>query len=128
MTDDSPQYEYIDSRGIKIADSHWTCPNCGDDGELVYNNGGLDRCATCFWVVDGPHNSYVLKDWPLTYRNAQRLLAALKEDWWGTPGTIGTRLHAHFETTTQLETEWRRVIRGIEFPSTETQNACLSDF
>lgn len=89
--------EYVDERGIKIADSDWDCPHCGDRGMLMWRPGSKNTCATCFWVNGGQYNDYVLSDWPLLYRQGQRLLAAAGEDWYGTPGSVGTALRRLFD-------------------------------
>ena len=90
-------YEYIDERNIRIADSSWDCPNCGEDGILMHRPGSKNTCATCFFVRNGHYNDHVLRGWPLKYRQAQRLLASMGEAWHGTPGDIGTRLRQFFD-------------------------------
>ena len=90
-------YEYEDERGIRIADSDWECPHCGDNGKLMHRPGSKNTCTTCFWVRNGHYNDHVLRDFPLQYRQAQRLLASMGEKWHGTPGDIGTRLRQFFD-------------------------------
>lgn len=92
-------YEHVDDRGIKIAKRNWTCPSCGDEGQLMHRPGSKNTCATCFWVRDGQYNNHVLADWPLLYTQGQRLLAAHGEPWGGTPGDVGTQLRRLFDTT-----------------------------
>lgn len=89
--------ELVDERGVKLADSEWGCPHCGERGALMWRPGSKNTCATCFWVNGGQYNDYVLPDWPLLYRQGQRLLAAAGEPWHGTPGDIGTRLRTLFD-------------------------------
>lgn len=101
-------YEYEDDRGIRIADEDWECPNCGEHGRLMWRPGSKNTCATCFWVRDGQYNDYVLPDWPLDYREAQQLLAYIGEQWYGTPGDIGTRLRAHFDSRGEVFELFRR--------------------
>ena len=90
-------YEYEDERGIRISDSDWECPNCGDNGKLMHRPGSKNTCTTCFWVRGGGYNDEVLRDFPMTYRQAQRLLAAMCERWHGTPGDIESRLRQFFD-------------------------------
>lgn len=101
--------EYVDRRGIRVADTHWTCPNCGIDGELMYRPGSKDTCATCFWVIDGQNNDYVLPDWPLKYRQAQRLLAGNGLSWGGTPGNVGTELRKLYDSPEEAAAELREL-------------------
>ncbi len=98
------EYEYIDERNIKIADADWNCPECGDAGELMHRPGSKNTCATCFWVRNGRHNDLVLDDWPLKYRQAQRLLAAMGDKWHGTPGDVASRLWKHFDRPEEAAT------------------------
>ncbi|RDZ53093.1 hypothetical protein C5C07_15270 [Haloferax sp. Atlit-4N] len=107
---DYDDMDYVDDRGVRIFDTNWTCPNCGDVGELMFRPGSKNTCATCFWVIDGPYNDFVLRDWPLKYRDAQRLLASMGEDWHGTPGTVATRLHAHFDSGFEAEQAWQNLL------------------
>ena len=109
---DYDDMDYVDERGIRIFDQDWTCPNCADDGELMFRPGSKNTCATCFWVINGRNNDYVLPDWPLKYRDAQRLLADLGDDWHGTPGTVGTRLRRHFDRPEDAEVAFREMIDG----------------
>lgn len=115
---DYDDMDYVDGRRIRIFDCHWTCPNCGDDGELMFRPGSLNTCAMCFWVIDGQYNDYVLSDWPLRYRDAQRLLADLGDDWHETPGTMGTLLRKHFDRPEEAEAAFKvrldeeRSVRG----------------
>lgn len=83
---------YEDTRGIRIADDEWECPNCGDEGKLMHRPGSKLTCATCFWVVGGNYNDHELNDFSFSYRDAQRYLAAIGEPWHGTPGDVGTRM------------------------------------
>ena len=117
--------EYVDERGIRIFKSNWECPNCGDEGELMYRPGSKSTCAKCFWVVNGQYNDFVLADWPLKYRDAQHLLAELGDDWYGTPGDIGTRLRKHFDRPEEaaakmqeLKKNARAVTDGGDRPTT----------
>lgn len=103
------KYEYVDERGIRIADRDWECPNCGSDGKLMHRPGSKNTCATCFWVQNGRYNDHVLADWPLLHRQGQRLLAANGEPWHGTPGDVGTRLRQIFDTPSEAETAIKRL-------------------
>lgn len=94
---DVDSVDYVDERGLRIFDRDWTCPNCGEVGQLLFRPGSKSTCGTCFWVVDGRYNDHVLEDWPLRYRDAQRLLAARGDDWGGSPGTVATRLRRRFD-------------------------------
>lgn len=98
---DFDDMEYVDERGIRIFESEWCCPNCDDDGELMFRPGSKNTCATCFWVLNGQYNDYVLDDWNMRYRDAQRLLASRGAEWGGTPGTISTRMRREFDNTNQ---------------------------
>lgn len=93
----SVPWEYQDSRGIKIADADWDCPDC-NDGRLMHRPGSKDTCATCFYVVNGRHNAHRLSDYALTKREAQQLLAEMGEPWHGTPGDIENRLRYLFDS------------------------------
>lgn len=104
---DYDDMDYVDDRGIRIFDEDWTCPNCGDDGKLMFRPGSKNTCAECFWVINGRNNDYVLSDWPLKYRQAQQLLAEMGDDWHGTPGTVGTNLRKHFDRPEEAESAWR---------------------
>lgn len=81
-----------------VLDADWSCPNCGDRGQLMDRPGSKDTCANCFWVVGGRYNDHRLRDFDLTFRQAQRLLHALGEPWHGTPGDLGTRLRGVFDS------------------------------
>lgn len=123
-------YEYIDSRGIKIADSHWDCPNCGNNGMLMHRPGSKNTCANCFWVIGGVNNDYVLNDWPLLYRDAQRLLAAMNETWHGTPGSVGTELYRLFDSKTEVETKFKQIVGNTpeQNEQQDTKHTSLTDF
>jgi ribosomal protein S27AE len=99
--------DYTDDRGIRVFDRNWTCPNCGDDGELMFRPNSKNTCTRCFWVINGRYNNHVLRDWPLLYRHAQQLLAELGDDWYGTPGDVANRLHDHFDRPEMAEAAWR---------------------
>lgn len=105
---------YINQRGDKVADGDWECPNCGDDGELMYRPGSKDTCANCFWVVGSQNNDYVLPDWPLKYRHGQQLLAERGDNWYGTPGDVGTRLRKHFDSPEEAGQAWKEMIGNGE--------------
>lgn len=109
---DYDDMDYVDERGIRIFDRDWECPNCGDGGELMFRPGSKNTCATCFWVIGGQYNDHVLADWPLKYRDAQRLLAELGDDWHGTPGTVGTNLRKHFDRPEEAEAAFREMMGG----------------
>lgn len=67
------------------------CPNC-PSGVLEKPPAGKVRCPNCFHVINGRNRGYELKDFTLTHRQGQRLLAVFGYDHHGTPGDIGTRL------------------------------------
>lgn len=92
-------WEYEDSRGIRIKNSDWDCPDCDNRGELIYRPGSKNTCATCFYVKNGRNNNFVLKDFGIGYREGQRLLAAIGEDWARTPGGVANALRTHFDST-----------------------------
>jgi len=106
---DYDDMDYVDDRGIRVFDEDWTCPNCGDDGKMMFRPGSKNTCTECFWVLNGRNNDYVLDDWPLKYRDAQRLLAELGDDWHGTPGTVSTRLRNHFDSPEEAEQAFREM-------------------
>lgn len=123
---DYDDMDYTDDRGIRIFDRHWTCPNCGDAGELMFRPGSKNTCATCFWVIGGRYNDHVLEDWPLKYRDAQRLLAELGDDWYGTPGDVANRLWKHFDKPEEAEARFRKMNGGASLESGGVQT--LGDF
>ena len=125
---DYDDMDYVDERGIRIFDRHWTCPNCGDDGELMFRPGSMNTCATCFWVIGGQNNEYVLKDWPLKYRDAQRLLADLGDSWHGTPGSVGTALRKHFDRPEEAEAAFKNLLDGEKQTRTDGGFTTLGDF
>lgn len=107
---DYDDMEFTDERGIRIFDSDWTCPNCGDDGKLMFRPGSKNTCATCFWVINGRYNDHVLDDWPLKYRAAQRILAERGDKWHGTPGSVSTCLRKHFDRPEEAEQAYRELL------------------
>jgi hypothetical protein len=119
--------EYVDRRGISIFKSDWDCPNCGDDGELMYRPGSKSTCAKCFWVVNGSYNDHVLRDWPLTFRDAQKLLADREMDWHGTPGDVANRLHGLFDRPEEAAVEFQGNSGG-EFGTKPLNATQLGDF
>lgn len=126
---DYDDMDYVDERGIRVFDREWTCTNCGEDGELMFRPGSLNTCTRCFWVIDGQYNDYVLSDWPLKYRDAQRLLAELGDDWHGTPGTVGTLLRKHFDRPEEAERAFRELLSGDPMATDGgTTGTTLGDF
>lgn len=117
---DYEDMDYTDTRGIRIFDRDWTCPNCGPDGELMFRPGSKNTCATCFWVINGRNNDYVLDDWPLKYRHAQRLLAEQGDDWHGSPGDVATRLRDHFDRPEEAEQAFRQLTDGEDESRADT--------
>lgn len=120
--------EFVDERGIRIFDSDWTCPNCGDDGQLMFRPGSKNTCATCFWVLHGQYNDYVLNDWPLKYRQAQRLLASRGRDWHGTPGSVSTLLRQEFDRPEQAEAAYRDLLNNNVATDGGTGGTTMGDF
>jgi len=120
--------EYVDDRGIRIFDRDWTCPNCGDDGELMFRPGSKNTCATCFWVLNGRNNEYILEDWKLKYRHAQRLLASMGDEWHGTPGSVATRLWRHFDSAQEAVIAFERLLSQERTEETDQSPTVLSDF
>jgi hypothetical protein len=114
---DYDDMEYVDDRGIRIFDESWTCPNCGDDGKLMFRPGSKNTCTECFWVLNGRYNDYVLDDWPLKYRHAQALLAERGDNWHGTPGSVSTALRKYFDRPEEADQAWRE----------HTQNEAVAD-
>lgn len=121
---DFDDMEYVDERGIRIFDSDWTCPNCGDRGELMFRPGSLNTCARCFWVIDGQYNDFVLEDWPLLYRQGQRLLAAEGMTWHGTPGSVGTQLRQLYDKPEEAA----KAIEQLQDEEPVSSVATLGDF
>lgn len=87
-------WEYEDPRGIRITDPTWDCPDCGENGRLMYRPGSKNTCATCFHVVNGRNNESELADLGVSYRTGQLLLAEMGEQWHGTPGDVSNRLRS----------------------------------
>lgn len=125
---DYDDMEYVDDRGIRIFDSGWTCPNCGDRGELMFRPGSKNTCATCFWVIGGRYNDLVLEDFPLKYRAGQRLLADLGDQWHGTPGSVENRLRVHFDRPEEADRAYRELVKDQRSPPTDGGVATLGDF
>jgi len=125
---DFDDMDYVDERGIRIFDHHWTCPNCGDDGEMMFRPGSKNTCATCFWVLNGRHNEHVLDDWNLKYRQAQRLLASRGDKWHGTPGSVATRLRQHFDGPHEAVAAFEGLLDAGESVSSDQSTATLGDF
>lgn len=125
---DYEDLDYVDGRGIRIFDENWTCPNCGDSGKLMFRPGSKNTCATCFWVIGGEYNGHTLVDWPLKYRQAQRLLAALGDDWHGTPGDVGTRLRKHFDKPEEADAAYRKLVSIKVSPDGGSAIRTLGDF
>jgi hypothetical protein len=125
---DFDDMDYVDERGIRIFDRRWECPNCGDDGELMFRPGSKNTCATCFWVLNGTYNDYVFDDWPLKYRHAQRLLAELGDDWHGTPGSVSTRLRQHFDSGVEAAEAFEDVLDGEISAKGKSGSTTLEDF
>lgn len=123
---DYDDMEYVDERGIRVFDSSWTCPNCGDDGKMMYRPGSLNTCTECFWVVNGQYNDFVLDDWPLKYRQAQQLLAEYGDDWHGTPGSVSTALRKHFDNPHEAEMAYRENLSREAIP--DGGRTTLGDF
>lgn len=125
---DYDDMDYVDERGIRVFDRDWTCPNCGDDGELMFRPGSKNTCTRCFWVINGQYNDYVLSDWPLKYRDAQRILAELGDDWHGTPGTVGTLLRKHFDSKAEAERAVVEMFNSEPAPDGGTIATTLGDY
>jgi hypothetical protein len=124
---DYEDMDYVDERGIRVFDEDWTCPNCGDDGKMMFRPGSKNTCTECFWVLNGRKNDYVLEDWPLKYRHAQQLLAELGDDWHGTPGSVATNLRKHFDHPEEAEQAFRQFNNG-EKVATDGGTTTLGDF
>ena len=58
----------------------------------MYRLGSKDTCAVCFYIVDGRHNSYILDNFGITFREGQRIFASKGTKWYGTPGDVASRL------------------------------------
>lgn len=125
---DRHKVDYVDDRGIRILDADWQCPNCGDDGELMFRPGSKNTCARCFWVLNGSKNDLILNDWQLKYRDAQRLLASLGEPWHGTPGSVSNRLRQNFDRPEEAEQAWRDEIEGDVATDGGSMGVTLGDF
>ncbi|MCL9818368.1 hypothetical protein [Natronocalculus amylovorans] len=125
---DFDDMDYVDERGIRIFDRHWTCPNCGDDGEMMFRPGSKNTCAMCFWVLNGHKNDYILDDWNLKYRHAQRLLARLDDKWHGTPGTVSTRLRYHFDSAHEAVLAFESLLNNGESVGSGESVVTLGDF
>lgn len=126
---DYDDMDYVDDRGIRVYKEDWTCPNCGDDGKLMFRPGSKSTCTECFWVVNGQYNDYVLNDWPLKYRDAQRLLAERSsDDWHGTPGSVSTNLRKYFDSPEEAEAAFRQLVDGGRERATDGGVTTLGDF
>jgi len=125
---DYDDMDYTDERGIRVFNEDWTCPNCGDDGKMMFRPGSKNTCTECFWVLNGRNNDYVLDDWPLKYRHAQMLLAERGDDWHGTPGTVAANLRKYFDRPEEAEQAFRELMDGKRDVATDGGTTTLGDF
>ena len=66
------------------------CPNCAR--ALEKPRAGKVECPGCYYVVNGQHNGLELRDFNLTYRQADRLLKLFGYGRAATPGDAGNQL------------------------------------